>query len=155
MVTFCSNPPDKSSVIFVPTRYPNSCVYHMNAQRMTFHNTKNKIGPRIFPPIAIDAPKAPKIGRTVYQNTGSPTPAKGPIIPTFTPWIAASSTSAPFALSSSNASVTPMIGDATYGCVLKNSRCLFSAAIWSSFVVYNFLIAGISENAQPPFCIRS
>lgn len=51
-----------------------------------------------------------------------PTPAKGPIIPTLTPWIALSSTGAPFALSSSRASVTPITGDATYGCVLKNSR---------------------------------
>ena len=39
-----------------------------------------------------------------------------------TPWIALSSTGAPFALSSSRASVTPITGDATYGCVLKNSR---------------------------------
>ena len=72
----------------------------MNAQRITFHNTKNKIGPKMLPPMARDAPNAPSIGRAVNQNTGSPTPAKGPIIPTFTPWIAASSTCAPFAFSS-------------------------------------------------------
>ena len=94
----------------------------MNAQRITFHNTKNKIGPRILPPSAREAPKAPRIGLAVNQNTGSPTTAKGPIIPTLTPWIALSSTGAPFALSSSRASVTPITGDATYGCVLKNSR---------------------------------
>src|SRR5699024_3973182 len=45
-VTFCRSPPERSSVILVPTLYPNSCVYHMNAQRITFHNTKNRIGPR-------------------------------------------------------------------------------------------------------------
>ena len=82
----------------------------------------------MLPPMARDAPNAPSIGRAVNQNTGSPTPAKGPIIPTFTPWIAASSTCAPFAFSSSKASVTPSTGEATYGCVLKKSRCLFKAA---------------------------
>ena len=80
------------------------------------------IGPKMFPPKAREAPNAPNIGRTVNQNTGSPTPAKGPIIPTFTPWIATSSTGAPLARSSSNAKVTPKIGDAIYGCVLKNSK---------------------------------
>ena len=82
----------------------------MNAKRITFHNTKNKIGPKIFPLNAKEAPKAPKIGRIVNQNTGSPTPAKGPIIPTLTPWIAVSSTFSPFAFSSSKARVTPITG---------------------------------------------
>ena len=77
---------------------------------MTFHNTKNRIGPNKFPLKAREAPKAPKIGRTVNQNTGSPTPAKGPIIPTLTPWIAVSSTASPLAFSSSNARVTPITG---------------------------------------------
>ena len=72
-------------------------------------------GPRILPDAASDAPRAPRIGRTVNQKTGSPIPAKGPIIPILTPWMAASSIAAPFALSSSRASVTPMIGAATYG----------------------------------------
>ena len=72
-------------------------------------------GPRILPDAASDAPRAPRIGRTVNQKTGSPIPAKGPIIPILTPWIAASSIAAPFARSSSRASVTPMIGAATYG----------------------------------------
>ena len=39
----------------------------------------------------------------------------GPNIPILTPWMAASSIAAPFALSSSRASITPMIGAATYG----------------------------------------
>ena len=69
----------------------------------------------IEPPVANEAAIAPRIGRTVNQNTGSPIPANGPIIPTLTPWIAASSISAPFALSSSKASVTPRIGAAIYG----------------------------------------
>ena len=69
----------------------------------------------MLPEMAIDAPKAPTIGRTVYQNTGSPTPAKGPIIPTLTPWIASSVTGAPLALSSSKAKVTPSTGEAKYG----------------------------------------
>ncbi len=69
----------------------------------------------MFPANANEAPRAPNIGRTVNQNTGSPTPAKGPIIPTLTPWIATSSTGAPFARSSSSARVTPMIGEAIYG----------------------------------------
>ena len=73
------------------------------------------IGPKMFPAKAREAPRAPNIGRTVNQNTGSPTPAKGPIIPTFTPWIATSSTGAPLARSSSKANVTPKIGDAIYG----------------------------------------
>ncbi len=34
---------------------------------------------------------------------------------------------APLALSSSKARVTPIIGGAKYGCVLKNSKCLFKA----------------------------
>jgi len=67
------------------------------------------------PLVASEAAIAPKIGRTVNQNTGSPIPASGPIIPTFTPWIAASSTGAPLALSSSRAKVTPKIGAAMYG----------------------------------------
>ena len=66
----------------------------------------------MFPLKASEAPNDPIIGRTVYQNTGSPTPAKGPIIPTLTPWMAVLSTSAPLALSSSRARVTPIIGDA-------------------------------------------
>jgi len=57
----------------------------MNDQRIKFQATKNKIGPKMLPPIAKEAPKAPNIGRTVNQKTGSPTPAKGPIIPTLTP----------------------------------------------------------------------
>ena len=69
----------------------------------------------MLPAIASEAPRAPRIGRTVNQKTGSPTPARGPIIPILTPWIAVSSISAPFARSSSSASVTPMIGAATYG----------------------------------------
>ena len=69
----------------------------------------------IFPDAAREAPSAPKIGRTVNQKTGSPIPARGPIIPILTPWIAASSIDAPFAFSSSSASVTPRIGAATYG----------------------------------------
>ena len=69
----------------------------------------------MLPDAASDAPRAPRIGRTVNQKTGSPIPAKGPIIPILTPWMAASSIAAPFALSSSRASVTPMIGAATYG----------------------------------------
>ena len=56
------------------------------------------------------------------QNSGSPAPAKGPIIPILTPEIAASSTFAPLARSSSKASVTPKIGFAIKGCVLKNSK---------------------------------
>ena len=69
----------------------------------------------ILPLNAREAPNAPKIGLRVNQKTGSPTPAKGPIIPTFTPWIATSSTGAPLARSSSKANVTPKIGDAIYG----------------------------------------
>ena len=90
----------------------------MNARRMTFHTTKKRIGPRMEPPIASEAPRAPSSGRAVNQKTGSPTPASGPIMPTFTPWMAVSSTGAPLARSSSRASVTPMTGDDTYGCVL-------------------------------------
>ena len=85
LVISCNNPPDKSSVILDPTLYPNSCVYHVNAIRIRFQATKNIIGPRIFPLIASDAPNAPNIGLTVNQKTGSPIPAKGPIIPTLTP----------------------------------------------------------------------
>ena len=39
----------------------------------------------MLPLKASEAPNEPIIGRTVYQKTGSPTPAKGPIIPTLTP----------------------------------------------------------------------
>ena len=88
----------------------------------------------MLPAIANDAAKAPIIGLTVNQNTGSPTPASGPIIPTLTPCIALSSIGAPLARSSSSAMVTPIIGDARYGCVLKNSRCRFKAAARSSLV---------------------
>ena len=69
----------------------------------------------MLPPIANEAAKAPKIGLTVNQNTGSPTPARGPIIPTLTPWIATSSIGAPLARSSSSDIVTPRIGAAKYG----------------------------------------
>ena len=69
----------------------------------------------IEPPVASEAAMAPTIGRTVNQKTGSPIPARGPIIPTFTPWIAASSISTPLAISSSRANVTPTIGAATDG----------------------------------------
>ena len=69
----------------------------------------------MFPEIAKEAPNAPIIGRAVNQNTGSPTPANGPIIPTLTPLIATSSTGAPLARSSSRANVTPKIGAAKYG----------------------------------------
>ena len=86
--------------------------------RMTFHSTKKRIGPRMLPERAREAPRAPRIGRTVNQKTGSPTPASGPIMPTLTPWIATSSTGAPLARSSSRARVTPMTGADTYGCVL-------------------------------------
>ena len=82
----------------------------------------------MLPVIASEAPRAPRIGRTVNQKTGSPIPARGPIIPIFTPWIAVSSISAPLARSSSRASVTPRIGEATYGCVLKNSKWRSRAA---------------------------
>ena len=69
----------------------------------------------IEPVAANPAAIAPKIGRAVNQNTGSPIPASGPIIPTLTPWIVASSIGAPFARSSSKAKVTPRIGEAIYG----------------------------------------
>ena len=82
---------------------------------MAFHTTKKKSGAKIEPPVAKEAAIAPRIGRTVNQKTGSPIPAKGPIIPTLTPWIAASSIDAPLALSSSRAKVTPKIGAAMYG----------------------------------------
>lgn len=117
-VIFPNSPPDKSLAIDVPTLYPNSCVYQMNAILIMFHAKKNNSGPTIFPLNASDAPKAPNIGLNVNQNTGSPTPANGPIIPTLTPWIAWSLISAPFALSSSNANVTPITGADTYGWVL-------------------------------------
>ena len=81
--------------------------------RMTFHATKNRMGPAREPDRASDAPSAPRIGRTVYQNTGSPTPASGPIMPTLTPWMAVSVTAMPLARSSSRASVTPMTGAET------------------------------------------
>ena len=61
----------------------------------------------MLPDAASDAPRAPRIGRTVNQKTGSPIPAKGPIIPILTPWMAASSIAAPFALSSSRAKRYP------------------------------------------------
>ena len=64
---------------------------------------------------ASDAAKAPITGRKVPQKIGSPTPARGPIIPTLTPWIAWSSMTVPFAFSSSMAKVTPKIGASTYG----------------------------------------
>ena len=82
---------------------------------MAFQPKKKRSGPTILPVAASDAPRAPRIGRTVNQKTGSPIPARGPIIPILTPWIAASSISVPFARSSSSARVTPMIGAATYG----------------------------------------
>ena len=82
---------------------------------MIFHAKKKINGPIILPLNAREAPNAPKIGLRVNQKTGSPTPAKGPIIPTFTPWIAVSLISAPLARSSSNANVTPMTGADTYG----------------------------------------
>ena len=97
------------------------------------------------PLVAREAAIAPNIGRIVNQNTGSPIPASGPIIPTFTPWIAASSIAAPLAFSSSKARVTPKIGAAIYGWVLKNSKCLFKAAAASSLFGYNFFNAGINE----------
>ena len=70
-------------------------------------------GPAMLPDAAREAPSAPRIGRIVNQKTGSPIPARGPIIPILTPWIAASSMSVPLAFSSSRAKVTPMIGAAT------------------------------------------
>ena len=81
--------------------------------RMMFQSTKNRMGPMMEPLSARDAPSAPRIGRTVNQKTGSPTPARGPIMPTLTPWMATSSIDAPFARSSSIASVTPMTGAET------------------------------------------
>ena len=115
LVMSCKIPPDISLVISEPALYPSSCVYHKKAIRIAFHAIKKMSGPRMLPDAASDAPRAPRIGRTVNQKTGSPIPAKGPIIPILTPWMAASSIAAPFALSSSRASVTPMIGAATYG----------------------------------------
>ena len=76
----------------------------------------------MLPETAKPAPNERKIGRRVNQKRGSPAPARGPIIPTLTPEIAASSMSAPLARSSSKASVTPKIGLAMNGCVLKNSK---------------------------------
>ena len=64
----------------------------------------------MLPDNASEAPNAPKIGLTVNQNTGSPTPARGPIIPTLTPCTVWSSTGIPFARSSSSANVTPITG---------------------------------------------
>ena len=70
----------------------------------------------MLPVKAIPAPSAAKTGRKVPQKIGSPTPASGPISPTFTPLIAASSTSfAPLARSCSIAAVTPIIADPTQG----------------------------------------
>ena len=43
------------------------------------------IGPIQFSLKASDAAKAPNTGRSVPQKIGSPTPAKGPIIPILTP----------------------------------------------------------------------
>ena len=60
-------------------------MYHKNEIRITFHTIKKNNGAIIDPPVASEAAIAPKIGLTVNQNTGSPIPAKGPIIPTFTP----------------------------------------------------------------------
>jgi len=108
-----NKPPDKSFAIEVPTLYPNSWVYQINAIRIIFQAKKNNNGPTILPPKAREAPKAPKIGLKVNQNTGSPTPARGPIIPTLTPWIAWLLISAPLALSSSKANVTPITGAET------------------------------------------
>ena len=93
----------------------------------------------MLPEMAREAPNPAMIGRAVNQKTGSPTPASGPIIPTFTPVMAWSSTSTPLAFSSSRAKVTPIIGEARYGWVLKNSKCRFAR---SSLVLYNFLMAG-------------
>ena len=50
-----------------------------------FHTRKKNNGAITEPPVANEAAIAPKIGRTVNQNTGSPIPANGPIIPTLTP----------------------------------------------------------------------
>ena len=57
----------------------------MNAIRIKFQTMKKNNGPMIEPVAANPAAIAPKIGRIVNQNTGSPIPAKGPIIPTLTP----------------------------------------------------------------------
>ena len=57
----------------------------MNAIRIKFQTMKKNNGPMIEPVAAKPAAIAPKIGRIVNQNTGSPIPARGPIIPTLTP----------------------------------------------------------------------
>src|SRR5699024_10216082 len=84
-VISCKIPPDKSSVILEPALYPPSCVYHINDILNKFQNMKSLSGPRILPDTANEAAIAPSIGFNVNQNTGSPIPAKGPIIPTLTP----------------------------------------------------------------------
>ena len=81
----CKIPPDKSLVISEPCLYPISCVYHKKAIRIKFQEMKKNNGANNEPPVANEAAIAPRIGRTVNQNTGSPIPAKGPIIPTLTP----------------------------------------------------------------------
>ena len=117
----------------------------MKIPRIKFHKTKKRIGPNTFPEIAIAPHNDPKIGRNVNRKIGSPIPAKGPIIPTLTPEIALSSTSAPFALSCSNERTTSKIGENNSGVVLKNSRCRFNASARSDSDLYNFLMAGIIE----------
>ena len=89
---------------------------------------KKSNGPKRLPVRAKPAPSAASTGRNVPQKIGSPTPANGPIKPTFTPLIAESSMSLPFARSCSIAAVTPMIDEATQGWVLKNSKWRFNAA---------------------------
>ena len=81
----CKIPPDKSLVISEPFWYPTSCVYHKKPIRTKFQAIKKNNGAINEPPVANEAAIAPRIGRTVNQNTGSPIPDNGHIIPTLTP----------------------------------------------------------------------
>ena len=69
----------------------------------------------MLPDAARDAPRAPRIGHTVKPEDWISDTRQRTHHTNFNPWMAASSIAAPFAFSSSRASVTPMIGAATYG----------------------------------------
>ena len=96
------------------------------------NNRKKITGPSRLPPMARLAPSAAVIGRSVPQNTGSPTPQSGPIRPILMLLIVPSDTSAPFARASSIAAVTPRTGPAHAGVTLKKFRWRLSAAACSA-----------------------
>ena len=109
----------------------------------------------MLPDAASDTPRAPRIGRTVNQKTGSPIPAKGPIIPILTPWMAASSIAAPFALFFFKRKRYPDDRSGNVWVSVKRIPCDAQEQPLGLLLRIKFLIAGISEYAQPKFCIRS